>query len=364
MINLRPNPILETGRVSYDGVIQLLPRQVSKTLSATLARTPTSSGYHVRGVRDCIVARPGYVFGSCDYEAGELVTHAQSCLWLVGESALADALLRGVKPHNLLASMIAGVEYDDFNARLKSEKRFADYRQAAKPANFGFPGGMGAPKLVLQQRKQGPDTVGPDGTHYKGLRFCVLLGAADRCGTVKVTSYKEKHLPPTCAACIEAAENLRAYWFRTFPENHEYFKIVAALVDENAEVTQHVDRRVRGNVHFRNAANGFFQALLGTAAKLALVRASRECYAVPSSPLYGSRIILFAHDEIIVEHPESVAPEACERLSAVMVEALRETCPDLAPACRAEPTLMRRWYKGAECVRDASGRLMVWEPSA
>ncbi len=35
-INLRPNPVLDTGRVSYSGVIQLLPRNISARLSLVL----------------------------------------------------------------------------------------------------------------------------------------------------------------------------------------------------------------------------------------------------------------------------------------------------------------------------------------
>ena len=38
------------------------------------------------------IANTGWVFSSSDYNAGELVTHAQSCIWLVGYSKLGDAL--------------------------------------------------------------------------------------------------------------------------------------------------------------------------------------------------------------------------------------------------------------------------------
>ncbi len=263
-----------------------------------------------------------------------------------------------------LAATMAGIDYDTFNSRIDAEKKLADYRQAAKPGNFGFPGGMSAWKLVLQQRKQGPDTKAADGTAYKGLRFCILMDNAPACGIIKVTEYKKRPGPPTCLACIECAERLREHWYRTYPENKPYFAYVKEQVDELGYVVQHVDNRIRGGVTFTSAANGYFQALLARAAKLALCRASKECY-VGDTPLRGSRIIVFAHDEIIAEHPRSIAPEACERLSDVMEEAFKETCPDLAPACKAEPTLMPRWYKNAKCVREGGrpdGRLMIWTP--
>ena len=83
------------------------------------------------------------------------------------------------------------------------------------------------------------------------------------------------------------------------------------------------------------------------------------------SALYGCRPVLSVHDELIVEAPSAYAAEAAEALSTnIMVPALRYYCPDLAAAVKAEPALMRRWYKGAGTVRDEQGRLVPWEPSA
>lgn len=339
-INLRPNVLLDTGRASYGDVVQLLPRDM--------------------GIRECIVPRPGYVFCSCDYEGLELTTHGQSCLWIVGWSRLAEALNGGIKVHNALAANMAAMSYDDYQARFKGDAKLKSYRQAAKPANFGFPGGMGAAKLVLQQRKSGPDTTAPDGTKYKGLRFCILTDGAERCGTEKITEYKGRPLAPTCKRCIEAAERLRAAWFKTFPENRIYFERVNDTLEQRGEVVQHISKRVRGGLEFCAAANGYFQALAADGAKLALCRVAREQYVNRGTALYGTRTILFAHDELMVEMPESIAHEAAARLSEVMEGAMQEFCPDMKP--RAEPCLMRRWYKSAEPVFDVSGRLIPWEP--
>jgi hypothetical protein len=380
-LTLRPNVLLETGRSSYGDVVQLLPRK--------------------GGVRECIVSRPGTLLSSVDYEGGELITHGQSCIWVVGESALADAIVKGIKPHNALAATILGISYDEFNRRLKAgDRQCKDVRQAAKPANFGFPGRMGALKLVQQQRKGGPDTPHPEGPTwiddgegnmvrgYKGLRFCLLMGRAERCGEPKVTEWKRRTISPTCRACIEAAQSLREGWLRQWPENGPYFEHVSQLEESGDPVVQHVTKRLRrpgpreggaGNA----IANGYFQALLADAAKDALCEVSMECYVrrrVPMpaphehaavskfagewSPLYGSRVILFAHDEDITEHPETVAPEGASRVGEIMVAKLQWYCPDLATAARAEPALMRRWWKNAEPKYDGSGRLVPWEPKA
>lgn len=370
-ITLRPNVLLETGRASYGDVIQQLPRG--------------------GGVRECIKAREGTVLCSCDYGGLELATHGQSCLRIVGWSRLADAINKGVKVHDALAATFLGISYAEFAAGLKGErgpeiaKLYKNVRQAVKPANFGFPGGMGAVKLVLQQRKQGPDTTSACGRKYKGLRFCVLLGARacgehEAGGSNKITEYKRKQITPTCSKCIEVAEDIRTKWFQQWPENEDYFKFITDAVDKGqtvkrdgqdfrlapGQIMQHVSHRLRGATEFCSAANGFFQGLAADGAKRALTRVSRECYdhtyRMPDgqpSPLYGCRIILFAHDELIVEMPEAVAHLAAMRLSAVMVESMREYTPDVL--VEAPPALMRRWFKNAEPVY-VNGILVPWEP--
>lgn len=381
---LSPNEIVETGRVSYDGATMLLPR--------------------TGGVRECIEARPGYVLSSEDFKAGELVTHAQSCLWIVGASKLAEALNLGLDAHLALAGTIIGKPYDEMKRLKKAgDQHVVHTRQVSKPPNFGFPGRMGAAKLVQQQRKQNdvhtPHPTGPtwlDDGHggkvrgYKGLRFCLLMGKADRCGEVKVTEWKGRPYPPLCKKCIECAEELRKAWLLQWPENVAYFAHVKAVDESGAPVVQHVTKRLRGFRHGQvdedgqpinagNAiANGYFQALLADAAKDAYMAATRECYdrtvRVESftkhtsayegleSPLYGSRLPTFQHDEIVGEHPISVAHEAATRVSELMCESLRIKCPDLERAVEAEPCLMLKLYKGAQTTRDANGRLIPWEP--
>jgi len=376
-LNLRPNVLVETGRTSYSDPAQTFPRSW--------------------GLRECIRAREGRLFGSIDYKAGELVTHAQNCLDIVGFSELARALNKGLDPHLALACTTAGVTYE-FGLANKKTKRIADLRQASKPANFGFPGGMGAHKLVLTQRRQGPDTPWPDGPSwipdgkgkggrvrgYRGLRFCLLMGRADACGTIMLTTYRDRPIAPACKHCLECAEEIKATWLRQWPENNPrdgYFKFVNRWADDGV-IEQMVSRRRRAGIDYCSAANGMFQARLAEAAKNALCALQRECYdrtirirsdapgaklgtrslfAGGPSPLFGSRVIVFQHDEVLPEFPAAVAHEGALRTSEVMVEALRIVCPDLAPAVEAEPCLMSRWYKGAEAVWHG-GRLVPWTP--
>lgn len=350
-ITLSPNVLVESGRTSYNGLIQLMPR-----------------GW---GVRACFVARPGYVYGSCDYAALELCTLAQICLWICGYSKMAEAINATGKPgvlHGNLGARLLGLSKEEFFARLTAgDKACKRARQASKPVNFGLPGGMGAAKLVLTSRKPNTgETVAPDGKVYPGIRFCILLGGAERCGAEKVTSWgRQKNLPPICKHCVQIAQDiLKPAWLEEYPEMREYFDWVNYQVRMGGDIECFVSRRVRSVANalspFCAGANNGFQALAGDGAKNALRKVTRESYLVEESDLYGTRPIFFAHDEIVAEHPEEIAHLACTRMARLMEEAMREYVPDVV--CRVEPTIMKHWYKDAEPVYDASGKLILWTP--
>ena len=357
------------------------------------------------------------VYSSTDLHVGELFAHAQSCLWLLGHSDLATTLLAGKDPHSDGAATVMGVTYDEFMRLLKKVKDpFAKAnRQGFKPFSFGKPAGMGVVKIVLNARRQGPDTPcanGPlwivDGNRkvrgYKGTRFCVLVDRAERCGyhadgrENKVTTWgkrgREQKIVPTCAHCLEVALRLDAAWKRAYREWKPYNDLIQTFVEDGmvirqealdrwpwlhqwfapdtqldaGQIMQHYSGRIRGGLEFSECANTFFQALVGELTKAAFWRASMECYdrtiRVPEfahpnsrrsryaggpSPLLGSRLIGFFHDEIFGEHPRSVGHDCAWRLKEIMEEEEMYYLPDLAPKCSAEPTLMQGgWFKNAE----------------
>ena len=84
----------------------------------------------------------------------------------------------------------------------------------------------------------------------------------------------------------------------------------------------------------------------------------------PGSVLSGCRIILFIHDEFVVEGPEETAHLWAEEVSRIMVEAMKFYTPDVA--IKAPPALMKRWYKDADPVYvdlpDGGRKLVPWEP--
>lgn len=328
-MNVSCNPLLATGRASYAGLIQLMPR----------------SG----GVRECFVARPGTVWSSVDYAAIEMVTLAQVQLWTVGRSRLAEELNKGVDPHSLFAAAMTGASYDEFLKR-KSLPKEAGLRQAAKAANFGFPGMMGAAKFVIAKKREGSSV-------------CTWLDAEAKCGENKVREWKLKELDlALCYRCLEAAERLRIAYLTQWPEMKPYWAWVTRNMGVDKRLTQFVSNRVRGGLQGPAGANTLFQGLAADGAKSALVALTREMYLDRRSPLFGSRLMVFAHDETIVEIPEEHAHEAAHRQAEIMVMEMRKFTPDVRVT--AEPALMRRWYKSAAAKFDESKKLVPWEPPA
>lgn len=282
------------------------------------------------GIRECFVPRPGRVFAQADYSSLELCTLAQACLDILGHSALADALNAGLDAHTALACSILGIDYDEGIARKDKghplHAGFDDARQTAKVANFGFPGGLGAAKLCLFARK----TYG-----------------------VQITE--------------ERAKELKQQWLAKWPEMREYFSHVNGLQgsDGTLTLTQLRSARIRtckvpGT--YTAACNSFFQGLGADATGGAYFLIAKACYVDTASPLFGSRIVNYVHDEFIVESPEAVAAECAEELSRLMVLGASSWIPDVKLA--AEPCLMRVWSKDAKTLRDAAGRLLPWSPEA
>jgi hypothetical protein len=89
-------------------------------------------------------------------------------------------------------------------------------------------------------------------------------------------------------------------------------------------------------------------------AKNALILVFEESMFHKLSPLFGSRIVCFIHDEIIIEIPVSdvdnehytqQGKDAVDRLSDLMKRGMEIMTPDIEAVC--ETTLSYRWDKEA-----------------
>jgi DNA polymerase-1 len=270
----------------------------------------------------------------CDYSFVELCTLAQTCLDLFGWSTMAEAINAGLDPHLDMAASMLGIDYTEAVRRKKADdKEIAEYRQLSKALNFGYPGGLGASKFC----------------DYARAGYGVTVSETD-------------------------ARKRKEDWYRKWPEMrlfHQHFGSMG-IGDQTFAVTQLPSGRVRGGVMFTAACNTMFQGRAADGAKRAGWYITQETYlgygthwpddGRPPSPLYGSRMCLFVHDEFIIEAPEDRVHDAAHRLSEVMIIGMREVVP--AVKIGTEFAAARRWYKGASAVYDENKRLIPWEPKA
>jgi DNA polymerase I-like protein with 3'-5' exonuclease and polymerase domains len=163
----------------------------------------------------------------------------------------------------------------------------------------------------------------------------------------------------TAPVSVEDAYRYKEAYLTAYPEMRDYFDYINWLVQSGTPLTQFVSNRVRGGVEYTSGANSFFQGLAADLAKRAVFQISRDMYCDPSSPLWGSRIVAFIHDEIVAEVPKDRAHEAAMEIERMMCAAFSEVCPDVPPA--AEAALMTRWVKAAAPRHDARGRLIPWD---
>jgi hypothetical protein len=303
-INARFNVLVNSGRTSCsEPNLQNLP-----------------SGRKVGGTRECFVPRDGYVFVSVDYDTLELRALAQVCLTLFGKSEMAASINKDRDLHSQVGATMLGMTYEEVEKGKKVKGSPAKTaRDAAKVFNFGAPGGLGAASLV----------------DYARAGYGVTINE-------------------------QQAREMKAQWLRAWPEMVTYFEWVNQAVGLGEAVLRHpITGFVRGDVGYTDGCNHLFQHLAAQGAKRALFQAALEAYADPTSAFYGSRPVVFVHDEIIAEVPKDRAAAASARLAQIMCAKMAEIIPDVK--ITASPTLMRYWTKDAVETYDANGTLIPWE---
>lgn len=329
-IQSRFEPLLETGRTSSsDPNIQNPPRSLFEQHDEN---GEPIEGTGDLGVRECFIPRPGHVFIACDYDKAELCSLAQVCLWLVGRSRLAERLNNRFDPHLDMGAQLMGIPYAEADRRKKmGDKEVKKFRQMAKAANFGLPGGLGAATFMK----------------YAKAAYGVVL-------------------------TLDEAKALKQRWLEAWPEMEEYFKqinntmITLGEKDEDgrhiqrAWIKQFVSNRFRGCIPYTVCCNTYFQGLTADAGKDAVWQITKRQFLMPESALYGSHMVNWVHDEAIVEVREDRAHEAAMELRQVMIQSFKKYHPDMHRAVNASPALMRRWAKEAEPVWK-DGRLIPWE---
>jgi DNA polymerase-1 len=316
-IHTRYEVLLETGRTSSSNPnLQNIPRD-------SYVKDYAHGGEKIAlTTREAFVPRPGNNFVSVDYDTLELRTLSQVCIWSLGHSELGRVLNEKLDPHLDLAAVMLGIPYEEAK-RLKDtgDKKIKYYRNTAKAANFGYPGGLGAE----------------------------AFGAFARTSTGGELRLSKKE-----------AKDIKDYWASRWTEMRDYFRFVERFrVGQYYDIQMYGSSLIRANCTFTAACNTFFQGLAAHGAKRATYLAVRAAFNEPNSAFYGSRPVMFIHDEIVAEVPEDRLHEAGMELSRIMCEAMQDVVPDVK--ITASPAAMERWYKAADPVFE-NGRLKLWRP--
>ena len=291
-VHSRYEPLKKTGRTSSGGPnMQNVPRK--------------------EGLRGIYIAPPGHVLFACDYAQLELCTLAESNYVRFGESKMLDLINEGHDLHMWFGQKIKEVDTRDADALLLD----GEYRQMAKAANFGLPGGLGVKTFQ----------------------------------TYAATTYGVEMELETCTM-------LKELWLETFPENKEHLKPPkdTRFKGEGGEeryLAQTINGRIRRGATYCSACNYPFQGLAADGAKVALWYLYIE----------GFKIVNFIHDEVIIEfNKKDNVQKLIKRVEQLMIYGMMQVVKHVT--IKTEGVLMERWYKEADSIYSDSGELLIWSP--
>jgi hypothetical protein len=347
------------------------------------ASSPNIMGLPRKGdVRGAFIASPGHLLLAADYSAIELRTFAAHAFHRYGWSDLRDTFFAGVDPHERTGAMMLGMELDDFRALKQfpdgspERKQYDDARQAAKPINFGVPGGLGARRIVgLAKKDYHVMMTEEEATARRNLLMQSVIRElqpwlADDSTLILARSLRttpeeirrffgDMHL--SCIRKTLAGNPVRNDGQPYSPEHQSriWAAVTAAnrnpdiaLALANRQTSEDLARtvchagvttltsRVRGRASYGQCRNTPFQGLAADGAGLAIYRLIRE----------GYRVVGFLHDEVLIELPDEggyVSLIKVRQVENTLIEEMKKVlCGDIPVA--VESGLMYRWAKGAK----------------
>lgn len=273
------------------------------------------------GVRECFIPRLGHCFVAIDHTGLENATLAQVIVTHLGLRRLADFINSGGDLHCLVGAQIYGCSYSQGLAWHDAEfEPFETARSAAKPINFGRPGGAG----------------------WKTLKF------------IAKQIYGFDWTEAQTRGYIQA-------WERAVPDGREYLRWVSSHPqDAQGRFSIQIPGTsiVRRGLPYCSAANNGFQAL-GAAIESKVGWAMTRERLTPGTVLARCALVNFVHDEWIWEVPIGLQTQAAARLEQIMCEVPRSSglLPDVK--LQAAAKAMARWSKRARrIVQD--GELQIW----
>ena len=290
-------------------------------------------------VRNVIRASKGHILGLCDYSNAEMRTLSQIHLDEGRDSILAKRYKDdpNFDPHLFVSAQFCGVTYEqaiEYYADKKHPlyKNLKEKRNLAKVLNFGLAGGLGVGSFISYAKGYG----------FKGENILTMREVDQSIGAwKKVYTEMQDYFDQRKRTKLQDHEHIPT----DAPWDSGPFRPVFRYPRSN---------RFRFCDGFTNGCNSPFQGMASDGAKNALILVFEECMFSKLSPLFGSRIVCFIHDEIIIEipindldaeHYTQQGKDAVDRLSQLMKQGMEIMTPDIQAVC--ETTLSYRWDKEA-----------------
>jgi len=323
---------LREDLIGTDGRVHSTFSPLVKTGRTSSARPNMQNLPRKGGIRGIYVPPRGHLLYACDYSQLELCALSETCLERYGESVMADVINSGADLHQWFGDKIMEAR-GNTKEDLDADGNEIDWRQQAKACNFGYPGGMGTTRFILQSK-----------ANYN-------------------VDFTE-----------DQAFMLKELWLSSFPEmeyhlapNRDFnkYKIVVDGVEKwvsDRYIAQTINGRTRRGATYCAACNYPFQGLAADGAKMALWYLYQAGYPV----------VNFIHDETITElkRNQVIRIEDDDPLQAkvkdidrLMLAGMQQVITNVL--VKVEGALMNRWEKGAKPIYNradpATRKLLVWE---
>lgn len=325
----------DTGRTSCTQGSEPDPGEAWMNWGLQLQNPPRAPG-----VRECLRARIRHAIVSCDFDTFELRTLTQQAYRLHLENPelhpyplMRDVLMDPTRDvHVELGALVYGITVAEAYALKKTNKAlFKDLRQVAKALNFGAPGGLGAETFV----------------EFARMQYDVILTKERAAELIEI--WKTKW--PEMRAYLEwAGKELRAQDPKAYKEKRQ----------ARGESIIFGTEMVRGSTTYCNFCNNQFQGLAAAAAKAGFVALGYAMYNDEDSGVFGCRMVVFLHDEVLLEIPLETLHVTSHRARDIFVAGAQAIVPDVT--LTSSPAACYNWSKSAgDPVFDKNGELMVWE---
>jgi len=342
------------------------------------------------GFRECYIPTNGYCFVDIDYSAIELTTLAETCINVFNvPSKMAEYINDGKDLHKVMGSKLSGIPYENVDK---------DTRQKAKAVNFGFPGGLGAKKLVTyaknnynvsitqeqaQQFKDDWKETFPEmetflqcggSSIYEALQIHLINWKGEETSPMYAVGMVNKILSGNPisnsgnqyeSAIINTVWEAVQAWANTTTAPLTDDEITAINNREGSQKLQMrletllvpkycvtSTGRIRQTNNYNALHNTLFQGLAADGAKLAMYNLFRS----------GYRMVNFIHDEVLVEVPATAnLNSVCDDIQNDWEEGMEQVIKDVTVS--SEYTVSDVWSKKAELVKNAKDVIEIWKNS-